>query len=190
MRKEIEVKAKLRDKEKIIEKLQELGCILSASVVQDDVTFVDQNYGAYDEFQAGKNILRIRESNGKFIFTLKQPNKNEFDAIEHETEITDSKEFKQALLVMGYKEVVHVHKERIKTTYQNMEICLDEVRDLGSFIEAEKIMDKDADAEIVQKELFDFLVSLGVDISDQVTRGYDTMIYIKQKSYGKTERTF
>ncbi|QQR50522.1 class IV adenylate cyclase [Candidatus Nomurabacteria bacterium] len=182
MRKEIEVKAKLKDKEKIIEKLTELGCTLSAPVVQDDITFVDQNYGAYDEFQTGKNILRIRESNGKFIFTLKQPNKNEFDAIEHETEIADPVEFKAALLVMGYKEVVYIHKERIKTTYQDIEICLDEVRDLGSFIEAEKIMDEDVDAEIVQKELFNFLVSLGVDLNDQVTHGYDTMVYIKQKS--------
>lgn len=181
MRKEIEVKARVSNFEIVKQKLTEIGCVFTKPIIQDDITFVDSSYGAYDEFQPGKNILRIRKNNSKYIFTLKQPQKNEMDAIERETEISDPNEFKEALLLMGYKEVVEIHKTRVKTKYNNYEICLDKVEGLGSFIEVEKITEED-NAEEVQKQLFDFLVELGVNSNDRVFNGYDTLIYLKNKN--------
>src|SRR5690606_41362498 len=66
--------------------LRKLGVELSDPITQNDVTFVDANYGAYDKFQAGKNILRIREHNGTYLFTLKQAQHNELDCIEYRSE--------------------------------------------------------------------------------------------------------
>lgn len=179
MRKEIEVKAKVDNLEELAKKLESLGIELSEPITQNDQTFVDENYGDYAAFQPDKNILRIRENNEKFIFTLKQPKSNEMDALERETEITDPTEFKEALLLMGYKSVVEIHKVRRKAKYKDYEICLDEVKELGTFVEVEKITNDD-NAEEVQEGLFQFLESLGVKREDGVTNGYDTMVYKKQ----------
>ena len=81
---------------------------------------------------------------------------------------------------MGYHKVVEVHKVRRKTNYNDWEICLDEVDGLGSFVEAEKL-GEDGEAEAIQKELFDFLKTLGVKEEDQMTRGYDTLVYLQGK---------
>lgn len=180
-RKEIEVKARLSDLKGFCSHLRKLGVELSDPVIQNDVTFVDANYGAYDEFQAGKNILRIREHNGNYLFTLKQPQHNELDCIEHETEVADPQELRKALALMGYHPVVEIHKIRRKAKYKEYEICVDEVQGLGSFVEVEKITDTE-NADVVQEALFTFLESLGVPREARVTRGYDTMVYLKQKA--------
>ena len=181
MRKEVEVKAKVSDFGKVKQGLIQMGCAFSDPIIQDDMTFVDSSYGPYDEFQPGKNILRIRKNDGKYIFTIKQPQRNEMDVIERETEISDPEEFKEALLLMGYKQMVEIHKTRVKTKYKDYEICLDEVKDLGSFTEVEKITEEE-NTEEIQRQLFEFLTSLGVDPKDQVFNGYDTLIYLKNKS--------
>lgn len=182
MRKEVEVKIKVSDFEITKQKLIEIGCVFSEPIIQDDITFVDSNYGAYDEFQSGKNILRIRKNNDKYIFTIKQPQKNEMDSIERETEISDPNEFKEALLLMGYRQVVEIHKTRVKTKYNDYEICLDKVEDLGCFIEVEKIVENNDDSEMIQNELLEFLQKLGLNISNRILNGYDTLIYIKNKN--------
>ncbi len=176
MRKEIEVKAKLNNSEKVISNLKKLGCVLSEPVTQHDTIFVGDDYGAFDEFQADKNLLRVRETEGKFILTLKQPKSNEQDAIEHETEVKDAGEMREILQHMGLHEAVRVKKARMKTHYNEWEICLDEVDGLGLFIEVEKIAD-DPDVEAVKNELFDFLKGLGIKPEDRITNGYDTLIY-------------
>lgn len=178
MRKEIEVKARVSNLAELTKKLEGLGVTLSEPIIQHDETFTDENHGDYKEFVSGRNILRIRENDGKFIFTLKQSLSNELDSIEKETEITNPKEFRDALILMGYKPAVEIHKVRRKAKYRDYEICLDEVKELGSFIEVEKMTDEDT--EKVQDELFAFLESLGVSKENRETHGYDTLLYLKQ----------
>lgn len=187
MRKEIEVKAKVRDPQKLFDKIRSLDIILSKEITQNDETFVDNNFGDYAKLQTGKNILRIRKSNEKYIFTLKQPQKNELDCIEKETDITDPEEFRDALLLMGYKPVVKINKVRRKAKYKDYELCVDEVESLGTYIEVEKITDENDDSEAIQRELFQFLETLGIDKTDQEMHGYDTLIYLKKlKSNSET----
>ena len=183
MRKEIEVKARAEDLKLIGRNLEKIGCVLSKPLTQRDIIFVVANYGNFTEFQPGKNILRIRESGGKFLLTLKQPQSNELDCIEHETEIADPDEMKRVLLLMGYQEIVRVNKTRIKTNHNGWEICLDELEGLGSFIEVEKIAEEE-NAEAIQNELFGFLKTLGIKKENRITHGYDTMVYLK---YGRSK---
>jgi adenylate cyclase class 2 len=83
---------------------------------------------------------------------------------------------------MGYKSAVKINKVRRKAKHLGYEICVDEVEGLGTFIEVEKVTDDCEDSKEVQKELFHFLESLGVNKNDVVMRGYDTLIYLKNKS--------
>ncbi len=177
--KEIEVKAKVKSFEEIKAKLEELGCTFTEPVIQDDTIFVNFDSDFAGIKPADANFLRIRKAKGKILFTLKRDGKNELDCIEREVEISDADQFRDSLEFMGYHAVVQVSKTRVKTKYNDMEICLDEVKNLGSFIEVEKIASGDSD--IIQNELFTFLESLGVSKEDRVFKGYDTLLYIKQK---------
>ena len=179
MQKEIEVKAKVKDVLVLKSKIEKLGSVLSDPIIQDDTVFINFT-GDFTKSAPGTNFLRIRKAKGKILFTLKQSQKNDLDCIEKEVEISDAVQFKEALELMGYHEAVQVHKTRMKTKYNGMEICLDEVQGLGSFIEVEKITE--GDGEVIQDELFQFLQTLGVQKEDRVMIGYDTLIYLKNNS--------
>ena len=78
--------------------------------------------------------------------------------------------------LLGFHEVLYVSKKRTKCKYEDMEICLDEIDGLGSFVEVEKMTNED-DTQKIRKELFEFLKTLGIKEEDQVQKGYATMIY-------------
>lgn len=158
MQKEIEVKAKIDNFETVKNKLLKLGCVFSDSIRQEDEVFVNFD-GDFTQLKLGNNFLRIRKENksgnSRTLFTLKQPQSNELDCIEKEVEISDSEQFKDTLILMGYHSAISVHKNRVKTKYNGTEICLDDVDSLGSFIEVEKIVEGNGDE--VQEELLVFL---------------------------------
>ncbi len=180
MRKEIEVKVKVSNIQDIKSRLENIGCIFSEPIKQNDTTFTNFDDADYVKFTCDNNFLRIRETKDNIYFTLKRPQSNELDCVEKEVIINSSEEMRDIIYLLGYHEVVKINKIRTKTNFQDMEICLDEVEGLGSFIEAEKIVDDDAD--IVQQEIFNFLKTLGVDEKDRVMNGYDTLLYMKKNN--------
>ncbi len=173
--KEVEVKARLRDEGEVIGKLTGLGCILSEPVRQVDTVYTRFPAKNVEEYMANDHFVRIREkSDGKFIFTVKKPlSKDVLTKAEHETEILDARELVQALLLMGYQVATKVTKTRRTTHYQDFEICIDEVEGMGTFIEVEKISDRNVDD--VRKELNKFVELLGISADDQVHKGYDIL---------------
>ena len=173
---EIEVKAKISDTKTIIEKLESLGCKLSDPVRQEDEIF--NISGATPSNLGGGAVMRIRNSNGKYILTAKKDRSGELDCLEQEVEVNDPVEARKMLELLGFAHTVFVNKNRRKGKIGDLEICLDEVEGLGSFIEAEKISDEDG--KKVQAELMEFLISLGVKPEDRVFEGYDTMMYKKE----------
>ena len=176
MKHEIEVKAKVKDFDKIISKLKELGCVLSKPIIQNDYIF---NQKGIDLKSQGHDtpVLRIREQEEKIIFTVKKNRSNELDCIEKEIEVNDKNGLREILEMLDFEQTVEVHKKRRKGAYDDYEICLDEVDGLGSFIEVEKMSDEDG--EKVQNELFGFLKKLGIEDEDRVIIGYDTMNWLK-----------
>jgi adenylate cyclase, class 2 len=171
---EIEVKAKLRDKIKTFEALKALGCVFSEPISQLDRIYMLPEHIGLDTHQG--NVLRIREQNEKVLFTLKRNITNELDCIEKEVIVSDSAVLADIIDLLGYKEYVQVQKIRQKSKYHDYEICVDDVKDLGSFIEVEKFVEEDADTE-EQDKLFEFLETLGVSREDRVMQGYDTLMY-------------
>lgn len=73
--------------------------------------------------------------------------------------------------------MARVRKTRQTCDFEGYKICLDEVKNLGSFMELEKMTDEPA--EKVQKEMIKFLEQLGISKNDLVFKGYDTMVYLK-----------
>ncbi|OGG44785.1 hypothetical protein A2841_02310 [Candidatus Kaiserbacteria bacterium RIFCSPHIGHO2_01_FULL_48_10] len=171
---EIEAKAKVNSPQELISKLEGLGCKLSDPIIQKDRIFVPQGVVAIP-VPNGTNVLRIREQNDHYLFTLKQPISNQLDCIEHELTIDNPKTMVSIIELLGFHEISSVSKKRRKCKYQDIEICLDEVDQLGTYIEVEKMTEKEKGVA-VQKELFSFLQKLGISETDRTHDGYDILI--------------
>lgn len=181
---EVEVKAVLRDKEKVLELLENLGSVFSPPTTEEDVLYALE-VGSHDAYSKNANFLRIRErGEGKVIFTLKHhPNRHEGRPdsmpLEYETEIASKEAMSNILLLQGYQEAVRIRKTRQKGTYKKWEICIDEVDGLGSFIELEELTDG-KDTQKVIDEMLAFLSSLGILSEDMFADRYDIAL-LKQR---------
>jgi adenylate cyclase class 2 len=176
---EIEVKAKLKDSGAVFEKLSALGCQFSDVKTQDDMVWVSKT-GSLEDFLSNSVFLRIRIQNGeKVILTAKSPKAKSGDASlvkrEHEVVVSSADEARNILSMLGLQEAVRVVKKRQTANYDGYEICMDDVENLGSFIELEK-MAEEKDASQIQKQMIEFLLTLGILPEDQVKKGYDILM--------------
>lgn len=176
---EVEVKAKLVDKDNVLAKLHELGVVLGTEIHQIDRIYVPK--GKLVPVDHYVNVLRIREQNGKYWFTLKYSVTNRLDKVEREMEIAQPEVLEQIIQDLGFYEIARVEKRRRKGRLRDLEICVDDVTDLGAFVEVEKLVE-DPDMEEVLSELIKCLESLGVKEEHRVHLGYDVLLYQKNKS--------
>lgn len=171
---EIEAKARVSNTKLLINNSNKLGIYFGKTIIQEDAIFepdipkVDLNW----------NIFRIRKQEGKIIFTMKyKASKSSNDNYELETLIDNPQTVTHMLKRLGYPPSLNIRKKRRTAKYKNIEICLDEVDNLGNYIEVEKMCKNDANVEYVQSELWDVLLRLGVKPKDRVYKGYDTLMH-------------
>lgn len=179
---EIEVKAKVRDREKILEILKGQGITLTEPQTEIDTLFsVTPDF--YEEYEKGNipsiGLTRIREqSNGTVTITYKKRKAGvHLDKVEYEVVTSDAKNAKALLSAIGLVPILVMQKTRQKSHIGGYEICLDEVAELGTYIEIEKLLDESdtTKGEDVQKELWDILLSFGISRADEVHVGYDIL---------------
>lgn len=171
---EIEIKAKVSNKALLLHEIKDAGIILSEPIKQHDVVYGQA--GVADN--APDSIwLRIRTENDlKTIFTLKQQHSGGLDSMEHETEISNAPELESIIKLLGFTLYSDLTKTRQKAFYDGIEICVDDVDNLGVFIEAEKLCNEDADGAAVAAELWRELERLGINKTDEVFDGYDVLM--------------
>ena len=181
--KEIEVKAKVKNSDLLLKRLKELGTKLSDPVSQNDIVYA---FGDWESNQSinDRNILRIRQEDGRALLTLKRPGINELDSREEESEVSNPNAVEAMLLLMNYREVVRVSKVRRTANHEGMQICLDEVRGLGTFVEVERMVDE-GNTEAIQEELFQFLEQSGISRDQRVLQGYDSLVKLKNETIAK-----
>lgn len=171
--KEIEVKARVLDLNQFVGQLQSFGVVLGPTLHQKDRVFLP-NGVTFKTVGPGTCALRIREENEKIVFTLKQRQNVELAAIEAEIEVKDASGLLKMIELLGFYEAVEIKKKRRKTQFNEYEICLDEVENLGSFVEVQKFSTEDG--ETVQNELFEFLKQFGISEDSRERKGYDTLM--------------
>lgn len=175
---EIEIKARVADKQALLQLLSDASVQLSAPVTQHDQVFGEPGITGGDSNTAAWLRIRTETKGGQTtqIFTLKKSVTNQMDSIEHETTIDNADEMTHIIRHLGYVPYSDITKTRQKAMISGIEICVDEVPSLGVFIEAEKLTDEDADYETVASELWVLLESLGIVRDDYVTDGYDVLM--------------
>jgi adenylate cyclase class 2 len=181
---EIEVKAKLQDKEAVIVALEKLGCTFGAEISQDDMVYA-KKVGSLEEFLGNSEFLRLRtENGGRTLFTLKHhpERKNDLSSAPLELEVVvDSRQTMEKMLsLLGFSEMVSTKKRRRKGVYQQWEVCVDEVEGLGAFIELEECTDTREDTAKIQERMRAFLASIGIKAEDYQTDRYDVLLINKK----------
>jgi len=182
---EVEVKAYLKDREAVVKKLMNFGCKFSEELHQIDHIFIPE--GISFPPPIGVPVLRVREQGDVYFFTLKISQGNRTDSLEREIEIKDGEKMIEILKLLKWKETIVVDKKRIKTNFKDMEVVLDSVKDLGEFIEAEKIVKNENQDERrkIQEGLYNYLETLDVRKEDHIVDGkYDIMLFQIYKKLG------
>jgi len=119
-------------------------------------------------------VVRIRKNyeNNKAILTFKGKAKGADVAwADYDTPIENPDKLEAVLTGNGYVYVCLVDKIRQSFTYNDFEINIDNVRDLGLFIEIEK-QGKEDEVEVCKKEIIGLLSKLGISENNIINQGY------------------
>ena len=141
---EIEAKLKVDSLESVKESLERLGASFVAEQLQKDFYFDDSN----SAFTKSDSCLRLRwqknECGESFFLTYKGPKqKSDFKKrVEIEIEVDDFKAAEKFLSALGYKKAIVVEKKRQLWRLGGCLVSLDNVSDLGRFVEIEGPDDK------------------------------------------------
>ncbi len=173
---EIEVKVRLADAHDAVEKLETAGVVLSPPKEQHDVVYCLP--GDRDkENDPSVNWLRLRtEDKNTVYFTLKRSVQGSLDSIEHETIVENAAELASIVGYMGYEVFSDLTKIRQTGHVDDIEVCLDQVPSLGSFIELELLCNDDVDGAVIEERLLRTLDELGIKYVERMTKGYDELM--------------
>lgn len=154
--------------------LAERGAVWSEPVVQDDQAYAEHDW-TFDQSKLGRTFARIRTTAGVHTLTLKIPQANALACIEHEVAVHDADAMAAILVAMGYRPTVRIRKRRRTARFGDITLCLDDVDNLGLFIEAEMMTAPDADAARTQGALRAWIEAFGLPITF-TEDGYDTLM--------------
>jgi adenylate cyclase class 2 len=179
---EVEIKVKVDNLEEIKEKISKIGKLIKA-IKQIDDYYVPCHRNFFTKKPHPTEYLRIRTNPDKIVFeytrTINIREDGDYDhAEEYETEISNVEELKKILEFLDFKKFVTVEKNREYWICGGIEVALDEVKGLGSFVEAEARGDF-RDNKKAKKACIDFLENLGIkDVENtQIKKGYPELFF-------------
>lgn len=179
---EIEVKVRLSDVAAVRSQLEDLGCSWSAPIAQSDRVFFARGDDPL-KAKTGRVVLRIREEAGSIKLGAKKHLSGELDCIEHEIAISASREATSIIEMLGFVETVSVLKSRQQSNCFGFNFCLDVVEGLGEFLEVEALVVENGGND-VQSNIAKLLERIGLNSSEHVTIGYDTLL-LRSRHEGK-----
>lgn len=126
--------------------------------------------------------LRLRQKGNNNYITYKVDHfegKKWIYSSEYETKIDDINMIIEIFKLLGLKKLLVI--DNTKTIYKSnkYEITLEEVKDLGNFLEVEYCTDKEVDIHKIKEEIQDFINKLGLKVSDELNMGKPEMIIRK-----------
>ena len=118
----------------------------------------------------GSKIMRVRDvlnpETGELqqsLMTLKVEGQTKLVSDEYEFAVDDGNAARQMLAALGWQKIVTVDKVRLESKTKDYTICIDEVAELGLFIELEVLTEDSADVKNIQQQMRNFLKNLNID---------------------------
>ncbi len=178
--KEIEIRAKLLNREEVISYLSSKGIVQTYENHQIDTYYDNPSCTFFSDPDNVYKWLRIRVESGKITLNFKHwlpedaPIKTYCEESEFElSSLSDMPSFlpKFGLSAHGYVPIIVVDKLRKSFMYKNCEISIDRVKDLGDYIEIEYKGTSD-DVGAVQGLLKSILEEIGAKVGPMDHKGY------------------
>ncbi|MEK7497968.1 MAG: class IV adenylate cyclase [Patescibacteria group bacterium] len=172
---EIEIRAKLKDPKKIIEKLISLGAEKHGEKKLSDYYFGD--IGLYEKIGHSFWIrLRVKEG-GKIELAYKGSTGVDGVYDEIEQDLQDLDKAMAIFTKIGLSNEITVHKNRTSYKLGDISVEIDDFGDWGTYAEAEITGDN-----VNKKKLFELFETLGISKEDIFEKGYITLMLEEKKS--------
>lgn len=172
---EIEIRARVNDVSKIKASLQAETKFIETSNEND---LYLRHKGDVERLI----VLRIRRKENGALLTFKGKAKGDDTAWpDVDLPLSRPDDLEHLLLESGYVEVVRILKHRSTYRMNDFEINLDEIDDLGIFIEIEG-HGTEEEREKVERDITQFLTDRGIQQSDIIRKGYVKLMLEKISS--------
>lgn len=169
---EIEIQVNVENSKPLVDFLEKNGKFQSVK------RQIDEYFSpAHRDFLAVRPVaewLRLRDPEGKYSLNYKnwhfdKSGKSHY-CDEFEIKVESIESAKKILSALNFKPLVIVDKLRKIWVYNDFEIAIDSVKNLGDFVEIEYIgEDKEVNPEKITREMVDFLKKVGCG---KITRNY------------------
>jgi len=126
------------------------------------------------DFRDTDEALRIRYSGENSILTYKGPKLDKISKSREEFEAFVSGEIEEILQKLGYKKILNVRKKRKVYLYKDYTVSIDDVEDLGEYIEIELKSENLQDIKRIEN-LFEVL------FLESERRSYLELLLLKKK---------
>jgi adenylate cyclase class 2 len=178
---EVEIKIEIDNFEEIKAKVATIGKLIK-SIHQVDDYFIPNHRDFFARKPCPIEWMRIRTNPDKVIFEYDrainmQENGDYEYAEEYETVISEPEEFRKILNFLDFKKVVNIDKQREYWNCGDIEVALDKIEGLGTFIEAEAKGDF-KDSTEAKRDCLKFLEDLGIENPEakEIKKGYPVLL--------------
>jgi adenylate cyclase class 2 len=140
---EVELKVRVASLDPVRRNLQQHNARFCGRVHERDIYY----NAPHRDFSKTDEALRVRFSDGKTVVTYKGAKLKDLNLKAREelnTEVGSGGTFSDILTRLGFIRSAEVNKWRENYRFGNASIALDEVEDLGTFVEIEVLADNDA----------------------------------------------
>jgi len=187
--KEVEILVEVLDKkESALKKLEKFEFMGVKETL--DLYFFDPKRSELKPEKGGRlnACFRLRKKDKKAQMTYKIDN---FDkngkwiySDEDEVEVSDLRIAENIIEHLGLKKLVEIDNKKWTYLTSDLEIVFEEVKDLGLFLEVEKLNVKDdADINVIKKEIWNFIKSLKIKIGEELNAGKPELMMKKKMIY-------
>lgn len=185
--KEVEVLIEVKDsKEKALNVLEQFGSATAQHVL--DIYFYDQ---LRSDLQPGKNTrlnrsFRLRKKDEKISLAYKIDHFDKNDqwiySDEHETRVDNFNEASNIIKHLGLQELIRIDNEKHIFKTSEYEIVFEDVKNLGYFLEVEKIHEvEDSLIEETKQKIRSFIQQLNINFGEELNAGKPELMLRKQK---------
>ncbi len=176
---EVEVKARVEDPKQVERAIIAMGAAPIGIENQADTYY---NASVHD-FGKTDEALRVRVQDDRYFLTYKGPKMDSVSKTRNEfqVEIDDANSMGEILSALGFSPVATVIKRRKNYRIGDFLISLDEVRNLGNFIEIEISVKNARNCEEKVESIFKFIERLGMSRESTIRKSYLEMIIEKNQ---------
>ncbi len=179
---EVELKARVDNKDLLISKLEKLNFIFLKEEFQEDIIFLREDFlDKNGKILDGGIVCRIRIVDGKKVFEIKEIDRRAGGGIEYKIDVSEISAARRIIKKLGFEEFFEMSKKRKYYKYEDFEIALDTIENLGDFLEVELIIEKDSQKQEAKNRCLEIIKKLELENNIE-NKKYGDLIIEKKKS--------